>query len=162
MGIVTINAIFRKPNPINQCGKYEGQYNLIIKKNEIALIDEHGNEGVAKCHPDDKFDFNTGIVKAMERLKEKQNEIHVGDYVEIVDSGCSYTQYNAWILKNVEDKKLLVKYGYTKIPENGTRCIVEKIAPHEDSKNVMLYYVRDYRLNDVCYLLNSRGLKKVY
>lgn len=83
------------------CG--EGMIELVEKKpNEriviyrkdsdvIALDKRTGKKAVAKCSPDDEFDFNIGAKLAFERLGErkyrivKQDEYEVGDKVKFVD-----------------------------------------------------------------------------
>ena len=46
---------------------------ILINGNQvIALHMETGKKGVARCHPDDDFDFYTGAKIALERLKEAE------------------------------------------------------------------------------------------
>ena len=41
---------------------------------EVIAVDlETGKRGVARCHPDDAFDFYIGAKLALERLKEAEN-----------------------------------------------------------------------------------------
>lgn len=42
------------------------------KNRVIAVNLETGKEGVARCHPDDAFDFYTGAKLALERLEESE------------------------------------------------------------------------------------------
>lgn len=47
----------------------------------IALDKNTGNKGVAKCSPDDKFDFCVGAKLAFDRLMEQGSRFKVGDIV---------------------------------------------------------------------------------
>lgn len=47
----------------------------------IALDKNTGKKGVAKCSPDDQFDFYTGAKLAFDRLIEQGPEFKVGDIV---------------------------------------------------------------------------------
>lgn len=57
----------------------------------IALDKRTGKKAVAKCSPDDEFDFNIGAKLAFERLGErryrivKQDKYEIGDKVKFVD-----------------------------------------------------------------------------
>lgn len=57
----------------------------------IALDKRTGRKAVAKCSPDDEFDFNIGAKLAFERLTEKkyrivkQDKYEIGDKVKFVD-----------------------------------------------------------------------------
>lgn len=57
----------------------------------IALDKRTGKKAVAKCSPDDEFDFNIGAKLAFERLTEKkyrivkQDKYEIGDKVKFVD-----------------------------------------------------------------------------
>ena len=72
---------------------------IIIYRNgdEVIALDKNtGKKGVAKCSPEDEFDFNIGAKLAFERLMNptkivKQSSYNVGDKVKIVDKwvdGC--------------------------------------------------------------------------
>lgn len=71
---------------------------IYLKDNEvIALNKATGKKGVAKCNPEDTFDFNIGAKLAFERLMTtyrivKQDKYEVGDKVKIIDKwipGCA-------------------------------------------------------------------------
>lgn len=66
---------------------------VIYRKGQevIALDKSTGNKAVAKCSPDDTFDFETGAKLAFERLyapkvKEVKRKAKVGEYIKIVDA----------------------------------------------------------------------------
>ena len=78
-----LELVERKPN---EC--------IVIYRKDsdvIALDKRTGKKSIAKCSPDDEFDFNIGAKLAFERLGEKkyrivkQNEYEVGDKVKFVD-----------------------------------------------------------------------------
>lgn len=66
-------------------------YIIIYKDNKrvVAIDKETGKTGVAKCHPDDEFDFNIGAKLAFERLMEppKEEEKFYNGKVVCVDRG---------------------------------------------------------------------------
>lgn len=84
-----LELVERKPN---EC--------IVIYRKDsdvIALDKRTGEKSIAKCSPDDEFDFNIGAKLAFERLEalEKQDkEIKVGDYVKIVDCGKLHPYYD--------------------------------------------------------------------
>ena len=53
--------------------------------------DNNKIKGVARCSPEDEFDFCTGAKLALDRLIEKFEPIKVGDVVYISDTGKLYT-----------------------------------------------------------------------
>lgn len=60
----------RKDLEVQGTDKYVGIYR---DKNKVIAVNlETGKEGVARCHPDDAFDFYTGAKLALERLEESE------------------------------------------------------------------------------------------
>lgn len=82
--------------------------------NRVIARDNNGREGVARCHPDDKFDFETGATIALKRYFDKS--IKVGDMVKVVDVGKSYTTYAMWVEQHVKDKCSAIRYCYGSAP----------------------------------------------
>lgn len=75
-------------------------------KETIALDKSTGEKAVAKCHPEDKYDFLTGARVAFDRLVGNDN-IKIGDTVEVIDSGGVFRTYEQWIgLKGYETNYL--------------------------------------------------------
>lgn len=77
-----INPKPRKPNesPI----LLEGNYNLIIKGNEMVLVDNiTGDIANARCHGDDEFYVCNGIDIAFIHLLEKK---HGGNYRQLTEA----------------------------------------------------------------------------
>lgn len=48
---------------------------LIIKDKAVVMIDEAGHKGLALCNPEDTFDLDEGVKRAMKRLLEVRGEI---------------------------------------------------------------------------------------
>ena len=100
----------------------EGVYTLKVHGRKITIErlshdDDVPTKSHATCHKDDQFDIGEGAKVALDRLKEKKEEpkFKVGDEVEIIDSGFSYTT-----LDDV-DPKFAIRYRYGCVPVNGTR-----------------------------------------
>ena len=150
-----------KTLPQNQAGQYEGDYTVNIYGQTITVTDSRDNIGTSHCHPDDAFDIKTGFEIAMDRCIKNRNEIRVGDTVKIVNNGGSYTTFTNWVVKNVDDKCLIAKYAYNKLPENGAQCIVEIVDKTISfGKETNVAYIRDV-VTDECYLINIKSLEKV-
>lgn len=82
----------------------------------IALDKRTGKKAIAKCSPDDEFDFNIGAKLAFERLEalEKQDkEIKVGDYVKVVDCGYLYPYHSDKVKELANNNAdVLAKFRY--------------------------------------------------
>lgn len=99
-------------------------------------------------------------LQAIEWLKaecvESKKEIEVGDMVEIIDNGCSYTTYVNWVLSNVSNTFDRLRYDYANLPSNRDIGIVKEKGLH-CSNSKMLYYIE---LNTGrCYLISEDGIK---
>lgn len=64
--------------------------NIVISRDGqkvIAIDKKNDKKAIAKCHPDDEFNFETGVRIAIDRLfekkEEKEEEYKVGDFVKI-------------------------------------------------------------------------------
>ena len=77
--------------------------NKVIAENTIT-----GEKGVARCCPEDEFDFDYGAKLALRRLTAAQ----VGDKVKIVADNCFHRFENGTILTidSVEERKTLHRY----------------------------------------------------
>lgn len=147
----------------------------------IALDKETGEKAVAKCHPNDEFDFAIGAKIAFGRLYHSQDyisegkylelvdnkdakEINVGDRVKVIDTGCAYSSYTGWVTKNAPEFAVHYMYCATYFDPSireriraSTFTVVAK-APHSDSTNKTLYLVQDKY--NCCFLFGEEGLKK--
>lgn len=142
----------------------------------IALDKETGEKAVAKCHPNDEFDFAIGAKIAFGRLYHSQDyipegnkakckpEFQIGDRVKVIDAGCAYSSYTGWVTKNAPEFAVHYMYCATYVDPSireritaSTFTVVAK-APHSDSTNKTLYLVQDKY--NCCFLFGEEGLKK--
>ena len=146
----------------------EGEYTLKVHGRKITIERLSHDDGAptkshATCHKDDQFDIGEGAKVALDRLKGKKEEkLKVGDKVEIINSGFSYST-----LDNV-DTKFAIRYRYGCVPLNGTRGKI--VGRYSD--NIVYVEVRsdnyfgnpdfaDLYCNNSIYAMAIRGLKKV-
>lgn len=159
------------PKPNNNAPKtIKGDYDLSIHGNKIVLVDNRDGTTVeAKCHPDDNFDIGNGIKEAFKKMNEKREEIKkakeeedkkikVGDWVEIVNCGESYTTYPEWLYDKV-DFEHIRRYCYNYIPLDGEIGRVVAVGTHEiDKERILVAFETKYKN---VYIVNQKGLKKV-
>ena len=146
----------------------EGVYTLKVHGRKITIErlnhdDDAPTKSHATCHKDDQFDIGEGAKVALDRLKEKKEEkLKVGDKVEIIDSGISYST-----LDNV-DTKFAIRYRYGCVPINGTRGKI--VGQYND--DIVYVEVRtekylgdpdytDLPCSNSIYAMGIKGLKKV-
>ena len=146
-----------------------GEYKLKVHGRKITIerlsVAEDGvpSKSHATCHKDDKFDIGEGAKVALNRLKEKKEEkLKVGDKVEIINAGISYsTLYNV-------DTKFAIRYRYGCVPLDGTRGKI--VGQYND--DIVYVEVRtdnyfgnpdyaDLYCDDSIYAMGIKGLKKV-
>lgn len=160
---------------VNNNAEINGEFDVAISKNEVTIKSKDGKiTAIAKCHPDDAFDFGEGFRVAMERFREKQkhdDEIKVGDTVEIVSPGNSFsTEVDFFKNNNLIDYG--IKYRYGVVPNKGTIGKVVFVENGNESLNkTYVIEVKNehyegnpiYRtlLCDPCYLMLKSGIKKV-
>lgn len=153
----------KKPNN-NVPKNIKGDYDLSIHGNKIVLVDnKDGTTVEAKCHPDDNFDIGTGIEEAFKKLNEKRDEearkvIKVGDMVEVVNNGQTYSTYTDWCYKNLPFN-LVKQYAYNVTPYTGTVGKVVYIAPHLLDNKSKIVAIKDNK--NRIFLIGESGLKKV-
>ena len=163
----------------------KGDYDLSIHGNRILLVDKQDTIMVeAKCHPDDDFDIGVGIKEAFKKMSEKREEIRkqkeeeekkkikVGDWVKIVNNGCSYSTRAAFFEEN-NILQYAAKFRYGVPPFNGTKGKVLFVTNEKEyENNIVVVEVpkEDYRgtskfselsCYDAIYLVNAKGLRKV-
>lgn len=154
------------------CG--EGMLELVEKKpNEciviyrkdsdvIALDKRTGRKAVAKCSPDDEFNFNIGAKLAFERLEalEKQDkEIKVGDYVKVVDDGKIYPYYIQKVKELANNNAdVLAKFRYGDVLEDANGEILLKHNMKVYAKKEDLYLLED--IGGEYILIGELGIEK--
>lgn len=115
----------------------------------IALDKRTGKKAVAKCSPDDEFDFNIGAKLAFERLEalEKQDkEIKVGDYVKVVDCGKLYPYYDKKVKELANNNAdVLAKFRYGDVLEDA------------NGEKLLKYNMKVYAKKEGLYLLEDIG-----
>lgn len=116
---------------------------------------------VAKCHPDDEFDFMVGAKLAMERMKEENQKpdhgLRIGDKVEVVDDGKGYTTYYEWF-KAYNEIELGLRYTYASPVTKGEVGVVKAIHPHIRFGDMV---VAIENRGGVVYLVAEEGLRRV-
>lgn len=115
----------------------------------IALDKRTGKKAIAKCSPDDEFDFNIGAKLAFERLEalEKQDkEIKVGDYVKVVDCGKLYPYYDKKVKELANNNAdVLAKFRYGDVLEDA------------NGEKLLKYNMKVYAKKEDLYLLEDIG-----
>ncbi len=132
------------------------------KGNETIALDKRtGEKGIAKCSPEDEFDFEIGAKLAFERLfatekdeTTKDENIKVGDTVKCISTGSTYSTYEAWAGLGIY-KQNFVK-GAT--PMFDSEYEVINIAPHEFGHLIAL--IQDKRTTQV-FIIGLYGIEKV-
>ena len=124
----TINKIDKdiKSTPsylVNEFGYTFDERGLEPIEDGKIIISQYGNKvvakldrkvGVARCNPDDEFDFYIGSKLALDRLFGKEEkevkEVHrrakVGEWIQIIDSAYSYDNYkngDVLLVEKVDD-----------------------------------------------------------
>ena len=165
-----INRLFILKKPNNSAPKsIKGDYDLSIHGNKIVLVDNiEGTSVEAKCSPEDNFDIGEGIKEAFKKLNAKREEIRkekeeeekrikVGDWVQVIDNGRSYTTYHKWLYDKVGFQHVK-KYAYGDVPPNGLigRVIVIGNQELDKSKKII-----GLEADDCVYIINIEGVKKV-
>lgn len=161
-----------KPNN-NAPKSIKGDYDLSIHGNKIVLVDNaDGTTVEAKCSPEDNFDIGEGIKEAFKKLNEKREElrkqkeeedkqIKVGDWVEVVNYGDSYTTHTDFFVKNNVPIQYCVNYCYGSHLSNGERGRVLFIADNKAIIQSAFVDDTDFEFEDAIYLIGLKGLRKV-
>lgn len=163
-----INRLFILKKPNNSAPKsIKGDYDLSIHGNKIVLVDNIDGISVeAKCSPEDNFDIGEGIKEAFKKMnakreeirkEENEKEIKIGDYVQVINNGQSYTTYPEWLYNKV-DYQHVKKYVYGDVLPNGLIGRVIVIGNHETNKSKKLIGLE---ADDCVYIINIEGVKKV-
>lgn len=166
-----------KPNN-NSPKNIKGDYILSIHGNKISLVDSaDGTTVEAKCHPDDNFDIGEGMKEAFKKLNEKREEIlkvkeeedkkiKVGDWVEVVNPGMSYSTLCDFF-ENNNIMQYATRYRYAVTPNDGVKgrvvAMKDEIYVIEVSQDYEFGNKNYEGLNcyNTIYLIGYDGLKKV-
>lgn len=142
-----LELVERKPN---EC--------IVIYRKDsdvIALDKRTGEKSIAKCSPDDEFDFNIGAKLAFERL----GEIKVGDYVKVVDCGKLYPNYHQKVKEIANNNAdVLTKFRYGDVLEDARGEILLKYNMKVYAKKEDLYLLED--IDGGYILIDELGIEK--
>ena len=86
----------------------------IFRHNKEVIAVNEGMQGVAKCHPDDEFNFEVGAKLALERLFEIKNNkgIKQGEIVKIRDLGYLCPYAIKWVTENIHNPEFVCRYAF--------------------------------------------------
>lgn len=147
----------------------------IINDRATIVILPDGRKGVAKCHPDDKFDEYEGLRIATARAygkepfpkeerkdekKEPKYKFNVGDVVVVLDYGEGYADYESKfqeITSQENCKSVSWKGGY--VLEEGTFVKIIGRGQNDNSYYGNVYAIQDFDGNG--YLIGEKGIAKV-
>ena len=148
----------------------EGDYDLHIEGNRMAMTSKDGKKVEARCHPDDDWRLQVGIDELKERMAEakKPREIKVGDKVKFVFTDF----YNPNKLCDFFDTAEVATYDIMRtmstafsggIPNKAWRYEVLYVGDHLDNsinKNVKVALVR-HEKTDIEFVVRLEKLELV-
>lgn len=131
-------------------------------KTTKCTYEEYGKvkEVKAKLHPDDKFDFKTGVDLCIERAFDFS--IKEGDIVEVIDEGKMYPTYADWLVTNKIPVEIASRfcYGLDKIPLYKEYEVIKKGLHGCTREDVQLFLIKD-TYGDKVFLISENGIRKV-
>lgn len=116
-------------------------------------------QAVARCGPEDKFDFLTGAKLALERLEKLNQPLAVGDVVRVINTGKVYPSNERWVNEHVEEDLLKIRFAYGQslgYPETIRLDDKFRIRVIADG----MAYIERVSLDDRCYLIGLAGLER--
>lgn len=143
----------------------EGNYTLTVNGRTTTLSDGKDKVSVT-CYVDDNFDIGEGVRQCFEKLKKTREEIKVGNMVEVVNSGASYSQYVKYF-NNEGMSEYAPYFRYGVVPMEGTKGQVLYI---DDGGRVLIKVGGDTKYGDTryggecyggVYIIDLDGLRKV-
>ena len=133
---------------------------------EVIAVDKNtGKKAIARCCPEDTFDFETGAKIAFERLLSDPDNIAIGDTVRVVDTGALYTTNVDKVIEMTNEKSVVAKYTYDndKGYGEGVRKLddVYKVL-NIDGEHVLIQKTYEYttKYGGEVLLIGKRGLEK--
>lgn len=128
-------------------------------RNVIAKDVATGNEGIAKCSPDDEFVFKTGASIALARLMAKTPDALNHDAKDEWIKALGLTPVEKRVYTDAE---LLLAFEREDHVDTSLDFEVVKIAPHKLFSQKPIAYIKhkgDFRT--ICYLFDIEALEKV-
>lgn len=130
------------------CEKLPNETIVIYRKGSevIALDKTDGKKAVAKCSPDDEFDFKVGARLAFDRLmgngkfREVKRHAKVGEYIKIVNEYLSFGWYkNGDILKvtNTTDEDVHCSDKFNIQINHNEYVVLENYQPPKEEPKLM-------------------------
>lgn len=152
--------------------KNSGKILIYRDGKKVIAKDKSGDVAIAKCHPDDEFDFKVGAKLAFHRLmelkEEKAQTVKVKDRVKFKDPNNIHSYAFEWFQMNVRFQYWHTAYAYATpfvfTPEEIIDSEVMLIAPHLYNEDKMLALVRVVYKGtdlDVFYLTDLDNLEKI-
>ena len=129
---------------------------ITITRYGNKVVAKYGNKvGVAKCNPEDEFNFETGAKLAFERLfgtgvKEVKRNAKEGEYIKIVNAQNTKDKYkNGDIIKvekigNVYGEHYVIKRGYWSIAPD-EYVVLEGYKPEPQKEPFKPYLTKDHQ-----------------
>lgn len=95
-------------------------------------------------------------LKAWYAEPKEENEIEVGDEVEVTNDLCCHDTYAEWVQFYVSDLFDRLKYDFNHTASNGDIGIVKEKGPHYYTGKMLYYIELD---TGRCYLISEDGIK---
>ena len=117
-----------------------------------------GKETVARCSPEDTFDFLTGAKLALERLEKLSKPLAVGDEVRVINTGEVYRFGEGWINEHIKNDLLKIRFaygvslGYPDVKKLDDKFIIRAIAEN-------MAYI-EHNGDGPCHLIGLVGLER--
>lgn len=133
---------------------------------EVIAVDKNtGKKAIARCCPEDTFDFETGAKIAFGRLLSDPNDIVIGDTVRVVNTGALYTTDYKKVIEMADEKSIVAKYTYDN--NEGYDKGIKKLdgtykVLNADGEHVLIQKTYKYttKYGGEVLLIGKRGLEK--
>lgn len=133
---------------------------------EVIAVDKNtGKKAIARCCPEDTFDFETGAKIAFERLLSDPDNIAIGDMVRVIDTGALYTTNYKKVMEMSDERSVVAKYTYDndKGYDKGIRKLDDTYKVlNIDGEHVLIQKTYEYttKYGGEVLLIGKRGLEK--
>lgn len=135
--------------------KTAGEHMPNLRLGDVHTVKEVNGDGAWT----DKGNFFYDSDQEYIFVEEAPEEIKVGDIVEVVNTGNSYTTYSDWFKENEPDIGLRYAFGQT-VPEGTGYKVIAK-HPHNKRSKDILYAISKGSSYSSVYLVGERAIKKV-
>jgi len=139
----------------------DGAWYIHVCDNIVSVYNTYTNDckkGVARCHPEDKFNIETGVKLAFERYFNSSC-IDVNDIVSVVENQGECFPYYTEIMED-EPFEIAMHYAYGKeIPNFSNRRY--KVFSVKRGREGIYYIIQDCGWSKEVYIVNKLKIKKV-